>query len=301
MINSITVTNSLGETINFDLRNPSTSGFFIRGVEGLGPVKATINMTESLSLDGAVYNSARIGPRNILFKLGFLENPSIEKTRRDSYTFFPLKKKIDIVIYTDLGTHVTSGYVESNEPDIFSNDEGTVISVMCPNPFFYDPGSTLVSFSHTSSGFEFPFSNESLTERLIIFSNLTTDLEKLVVYPGDVAIGITMHIHVTGPVVNLEIFNLRTRESMSIDHDILVALTGEGLNAGDEVKVVTNKGQKSVILTRDGVDINILNTLGPGSDWFTLERGDNIFSYIADSGSSNLEFTIEYQTIREGI
>jgi len=301
MIQSVKITNPLSESIIFELKNPAPSGFFIRGIDGLGPAKATINTTDSLSLDGSVFNSSRLQSRNIVFKLGFLENPSIEHTRRESYRFFPIKKSINIEIETDIRTYKTSGYIESNEPDIFSNDEGSVISVICPNPYFYDPSTTIIFFSHVEGGFKFPFSNESLTQKLLIFSNIISDLETVVTYPGDSDIGIVLNIHASGPVVNFEIFNLTTGQNMRIDHDILVSLTGFGIITGDDIRITTIRGQKSIILIRDGNEINILNALSSDSEWFTVQKGDNTFFYQADSGANNVDITLEYQVVYEGI
>ena len=301
MIKTITVTNHLNESVVLDLKSPEQSGFFVRGVEGLGPAKATINTTESLSLDGSVYNSARVGERNIVFNLGFLEKPTIEETRRESYKFFPLKRQVVIDIETDIRTYRTFGYVESNEPNIFSKQEACLISVICPNSYFYSLDYTVINFSNLVSVFQFPFSNESLTEKLIIFGNISGETQNNIIYQGDSNPGFIMYVHVTGLVEDLVIYNLTTGEEMSISSDILVALTGEGLHSGDEIVISTVKGDKSVILIRDGEIINILNTLGEDSDWFSLERGDNIFYYTVSSGLSNLQFRIEYQTIYEGI
>ena len=69
MIKSVTVTNNLGESIVLELRFPEKSGFLIKegGITGLGPAKATINSTESVTVDGASFNSAHVGQRNIVF------------------------------------------------------------------------------------------------------------------------------------------------------------------------------------------------------------------------------------------
>lgn len=301
MINVITVTNQRSESVVFDLRSPEQSGFFIRGVDGLGPVKATINTIESLSVDGSRFNSARLSERNILFKLGFLEKPTIEHTRQLSYKFFPLKSPVTITIETDIRTLHTHGYVESNEPDIFSKEEGSTISIICPDPFWHSMINIVVNFSGVTSLFSFPFSNESLTEKLIIFGDLQTEPQQNVFYSGEADTGFEMHILVTGNVGTFTVYNLGTRESMTIDADILALLTGSGLVAGDHIIVNTIKGSKSVTLIRDGVSINILNALGPDSDWFTLTRGDNVFYYTAAFGEANLQFRIEYEAIYEGI
>lgn len=301
MIKTITVTNQLSESVVFDLRSPEQSGFFVRKVDGLGPSKATINMSDSLSLDGSVFNSARLNKRNIVFDLGFLEKPTIEDTRQKLYRCFPIKTKVQIVIETDNRTLITNGYVESNEPNIFSKEEASSVSVVCEDAYLRSLTTVVVNFSAVSSLFEFPFSNESLTEKLIIFGNVVTEPENNVVYTGESPVGFRMYIHATGTVGTFTIYNLNTRESMLIDSDILQSLTGSGIISGDEIIISTIRGNKYVDLVRDGETYNILNSLGPDSDWFSLTRGDNLFYYTAVSGESNLQFRIEYELLFEGI
>jgi hypothetical protein len=301
MINTITVTNHRSESVVLDLRNPAPSGFFIRGVDGLGPTKATINTSQSLSLDGSTFNSARQEQRNIVFKLGFLDNPTIEQSRQNSYKYFPLKRPVMITIATDNKTVWTTGYVESNEPDIFSRESGNVVSIICPNPYFYGVSEAVVYFSAITGLFEFPFSNESLTEKLIEFGTLTTEPQQNVLYNGEVSVGFRMYVTISGPVENITIYNISTGQSMLIDTDILTALMGSPLGEGDQIIISTIKGDKYVTLVRDGVGYNILNALGPDSDWFTLERGDNVFYYTADVGETNVKFEIRYQLLFEGI
>ena len=301
MINSITVTNHLSESVVLDLRSPEQSGFFVRSVEGLGPVKADINTTESLSIPGSRFNSSRITSRNIVFDLGFLEKPTIEHSRQMSYRYFPLSRPISIVVNTDNRVVRTTGYVESNEPDIFSSRETTKISVICMDPYFYSTISSVVTFSGVQPLFEFPFSNESLTEKLIVFGDVATNPEITFFYSGEAPVGIRMYIQATGPVGDLDIFNIETREEMSLDSTILAALTGSSLDVGDEIVISTLKGYKSVKLLRGGEEINILNALGPESDWFTLSTGPNTFFYTASSGASNLNFRIEYDIVYEGV
>ena len=54
MIHSFAITNYLGDRIKLDLREPEVSGFLIKSVTGLGPVKATVNTTEVVTNDGSM-------------------------------------------------------------------------------------------------------------------------------------------------------------------------------------------------------------------------------------------------------
>ena len=88
---------------------------------------------------------------------------------------------------------------------------------------------------------------------------------------------------------------------MTLDDTILEALTVSCLVAGDYLEISTIKGEKHVLLTRDGVTTSVLNALGPDSEWFTLQRGNNTFYFTASFGDQFLEFMIEYELVYEGI
>ena len=135
MIKSVTVTNYLNQSITLELTRPELSGFIITSIDGLGPVNATINTTDIATTDGALFNSARVSTRNIVLSVRYL-GTVIEDIRQLSYKYFPVKKKVNLVIETDNRSLEIEGYVESNEPDIFSKEESAAISIVCAFPFF---------------------------------------------------------------------------------------------------------------------------------------------------------------------
>lgn len=304
MIKSVTITNHLDESIKLDLFNPEESGFIIKNIDGLGPVKANINFKELATNDGSIDNSARLSSRNIVMSLQFIESPTIEETRLKSYKYFPIKRNIKILIETDNRICETIGRVETNVPTIFSNAEGCQISILCPNPYFYsagENGANQTIFYGTNPLFEFPFSNESLTEDLIEFGSIENRTEGTIYYDGDAEIGITIQIHAVGEAAGLVIYNKRTRELMRINDDKLKSLIGSGIQAGDEITITTSRGEKGIYMLRSGVTTNILNSLEKPIKWFQLSKGDNTFAYTASAGLTNLQFRIENKVIYEGV
>ena len=285
MIRAVTFTNYLGDSIRLDLARPEESGFIIKSVTGLGPGKANINTTEIATNDGSLFNSSRMPSRNIVISLAYMWKDSIEDVRQLSYKYFPIKKKLTMLIETDNRQAEIEGYVESNDPTIFSKDEGSDISIVCPNPFFYSAGKDGINttiFYGVEALFEFPFSNESLKDPLL-------------------EMGVTITIHAIGEASNITIYNTGTREVMRIDTDKLEKFTGSGIIAGDEINICTVKGNKSITLLRNGKTTNILNCLDKNADWFQLAKGDNIFAYTAEYGSTNLQFKIENRIVYEGV
>lgn len=304
MIKSVTITNHLDESIKLDLFNPEESGFIIKNIEGLGPVKANINFKELATNDGSIDNSARLSSRNIVMSLQFMESPTIEETRLKSYKYFPIKRNIKFLIETDNRICETIGRVETNVPTIFSNTEGCQISILCPNPYFYsagENGTNQTIFYGTDPLFEFPFSNESLTEDLIEFGSIENRTEGTIYYDGDTEIGITIQIHAVGEAEGLVIYNTKTREIMRINDDKLKSLLGSGIQAGDEITITTSRGEKGIYMLRSGVTTNILNSLEKPIKWFQLSKGDNTFAYTASAGLTNLQFRIENKVIYEGV
>lgn len=307
MIYSIVVTNYLGDRIKLELGKPDVSGFLIKSITGLGPAKANVNTTEVSTNDGSLFNSARLSQRNIVLDMVFINTvygESIEDLRQKSYKYFPLKKSVELTIETDNRYVKTTGYVESNEPNIFSSQEGTQISIICPDPYFYsagEDGNNVTNFYSIDPMFEFPFSNESLDEPLLVFGEIQIKTEGVITYHGDSEIGVMIYIHAIGPATNINIYNTETREVMRINTEKISSLTGKGIVASDDIVINTAKGEKSITLIREGVSYNIMNCLDKNTDWFTLAKGDNIFAFTADSGVTNLQFRVENKVIYEGV
>lgn len=301
MIKSIAVKNFLGEEIKMVLEDPWESGFYVKSIDGLGPSKGSINVTEMSGTDGGEYNSARVNSRNVVLNLGFLEKPDIETTRHLSYKYFPVKKKLTLTVETDLRTASIDGYVESNEPDIFSENESNQVSIICPNPYWYSEDNVTV-FRGMEALFEFPYENIGL-EPATIFSEYNDHRYRNIPYTGDVDTGVTMLLHCLGHVEDVSIINTTSREQMNLDTSKIAAMfeQAEGLVAGDDVLINTTRGQRYITLYRGGQYYNIMNCLPRGTDWVQMYKGDNVFAYSAGTGLNNLEFRILNKVLYEGM
>ena len=302
MIQSLTVTNYLGESLTIPMMNSESTGFILHDMTGLGPPTASVNTSKVATKDGSKYNSARAEERNIVLPMYFTPIPTIEDARHRSYKYFPLKKPVILAFKTDNRECQIVGYVETNEPDICSDREGCQVSIICPNPYFSSIYDTVTSFSGVEAAFEFPFSNEDISKPYIEFGKIVVKAENIVRYGGDAESGVQIRIAASATVKNITIYNVDTRGTMHIYHDKLVALTGSGIVKGDEIIITTDKGSRSVTLLRNGKSTNILNAIDPRNDeWFSLTKGDNIFAYTADEGSDYLMFVVDHTTLYEGI
>lgn len=302
MIRSVTVTNHNRESLTMDLYRPEKTGLNIKNIEGLGPPKASINSNEIATMDGGVFSSARMQQRNIVFTIGMLFDPLIEDARLRTYKYFPIKKQVTLEFETDYRHAYCTGYVESNQPNIFSKDEETQISIICPDPYFYEFNQEAFAFSGTHPLFEFPFSNESVREKLIEFGDIKNDSRAVLNYKGDVDTGVFIVCHVMyGSAENLTIWNVDTREHMSIDTTKIMKLTGIQFSQGDDIEINTKVGEKSIRLLHEGKYYNIISCINKDADWFQITNGFNSFAFTAEYGDSNLQLTFNYRNAYGGI
>ena len=329
MIKSLTAINHLGEQVKITLPESDPShGILVTDISGLGPAKANINQTDLVTADGGVFNSARLDSRNIVISLMFTGD--IETTRNNTYKYFPIKREVELVVETDKKTLGIIGYVESNEPNIFSDQEGCSISVICPDPYFYDVGDYAIKktiFSGIEPLFYFPF--ECNTDVKYEFDNVQDNLEDYVLdstglnvqspksaivgetdyiefgeiyqnpigvvhYTGTIEIGCVIRLHFLGNVTDVSVYDITLNRMMSF--------TGPFKN-GDDLVIDSRRGTKTVFLYRNGIMTNFLNHMSRDSEWFFLQTGDNAFSYTYTASTSfeNVEFSVEYQNIYEGV
>lgn len=306
MIESVTVINPNGERLVMGLGDPDQSGLLISNITGLGPDECDINVTQFGVIDGAMYNSSRKPSRNIVIDIIFKGNPLIEDSRQLTYKYFVLKSLVTLEFVTDNHYTFISGYVESNEPNIFDKQEGTSISIICPEPYFHKkPHIEKRVFDDSYPLFEFPFSNESLDEPLIEFGKWHNKEEQLIDYEGNTKTGITMTFYPSGTFNTLNLSNGSVGERMFIYGSRIEKIIGGKISDGDWIVLSTIDGKKSLTYyTRGGKVYNILNAIDfNSSDWVRLHPGTNMLfcSFNPSSVLDNSVIYIEYDALLEGI
>lgn len=304
MIKTVTVVNYLGEVLTLNLLKPDESGFEVRYIRGLDAGKATLNFSKVSTLPGNTFNSATVDGRNILLGLGLLNSPTIEEARKRAYRFFPRMQLVTLIIETDTRTVTTKGRVESNETEIFSPETDLQVSIQCEDAYLYDASENSIlktSFYGNTKSFEFPFSNESLTLPLLEFGTIKGVKQQDIYYEGDATVGMLINISISGLVSGLRFYNDFTDEVIAIKDSTLIAMTGSGLIPGDRIIVVTEVNQKSATLIRNGVAVNVLNTLGRGIVWPMFRKGLNRMAYTASSGVEYVQISVESRIIYEGV
>lgn len=121
----------------------SSVPYYIKDIEGLGPVKADIHTNAYAAWDGEVYHGSRVGMRNIVMTVGYrpdyVGGQSVESLRRILYSH--LHPKAEVTLRLRGGYHLSEtlkakAFVESHEPAIFSKEPEVQISFICPDPHF---------------------------------------------------------------------------------------------------------------------------------------------------------------------
>lgn len=301
MIKSITVTEPKGKTLKLELSHPEKSGLIVESIDGFGPSQANINSFSSAVMDGEIFSSARMTKKNIIIDLIMMDLPSVEENRLKTYTFFPIKKKVKLTFETDIQTKWCEGYVERNEPQVFSDQEGSQISIICTTPYFFTDGENNEVFSGVHSLFEFPFSNESTTLSMIEFGNIMVNTRTEFEYVGDIDNGMLIHIFCKSLSSDLTIYNVITAEKMKINFNMLTIVLKSSIEENDEIIISTVAGQKYARLLRNGMYTNIISAIEKDSDWLELSPGKNVFDFETQNKTDSVIIRFEYNTVYGGI
>ncbi len=265
----------------------NSNEYCLYDIDGLNPVAATINTTEFATSDGAMFNSARIGTRNIVLYIKIY--PKIERNRLNLYSYFKIKSNVTLYFRHDSLNVYISGKVESFELDHFSNSQVAQISILCADPYFKAADSQKIEFSNVISLFEFPF---SIAAEGVEFSRLEKVTTKIV-NAGEMESGVTIRLFATtNQIANPVIYNLTNNTFFGLNFD---------MNQGDLITITTHFDNKKVTLTRNGADTNLLYAVQDGSTWLQLEPGENEITFSCEQGENDLTVSLEHTALFEGI
>lgn len=304
MIYKIIATNQKGDSVELDLADPWAGGIAVVGASGLGPSEGTINMVDFATADGALFNSSRIQSREIQLNLQFLGN-DIEAVRHKLLRYFRVKHQIILDFVTDTRQSYIVGYVDKNEIDIFSQKEGSNLTIKCPNPFFrlrdLAKGMNTVRFTTATPTFEFVFEDPQPDSPTLMFGAMTPTGETVINYEGDADTSTVIDIQFLGPAQGIKLFNTTTQSKINIDTNEIARIFGSAVKAGDRISISSSVGDKHVKAYRDGKVYNALSALDKDSAWVFLTPGDNMITVRADSGIDNVSAMITFENLYESI
>lgn len=261
--------------------------YIVTNITGLNPPKAKINLSDIAGMNGALFNSAKAETRNLV--LTVLPQTPVEKNRLTLYRFAQVAQWCKIYYSNGSVDVQIEGYVETVEGSLFSKTQSLQVSIVCPQPYFEGLHEIYNDISSLISNFEFPFAVEA---EGIEFSYINHDVLSTVVNVGDVETGIIVEITARGEVVNPIIYDNTTGGSIGLN-----------ITLADREKIVinTNSGSRSVKLISGTTETNIIDKMRPNPDWFTLQPGENIFSYDAEVGVDLMSIIFRHRTKFGGV
>ncbi|MCM1226025.1 MAG: phage tail family protein [Clostridium sp.] len=231
-------------------------------IDGLYPPAGMISTSAYACTDGSYLNNAFIEKRNLVISFQ-MRGIGIEKRRHALYSVVKPSRYIKVYYRTANIDVYTEGYVETCTVSNFSNLTSGQISIICPDIYWYSVAPTYAYYSYIMGAFHFPFPESDEPFPLGYYNY---DQSIRFINNGD-EVGFTIKIEA-----------LKDGQLPSIYNEFgEYLIINSSVNSGEVVTITTQTGNKTVTLTRNGVDSNIINRLASGSTWFTLKKGENAF------------------------
>ena len=286
----ITCTNENNLSCKF---GSSFTPFLLIAVDGMYKVGINVLTSDSNLIDGAIYQGSKITSRNIVLTLR--DKDSHKDNREFLYRLFKPNSKGVLRYFENNDVKRINYYVESIDITGAYNSRQATISLICADPFFYDNEETVKYLAEWNGQFEFEHQFTSNKEE-IGYRSLIKSLNIQNLTPRD-DIGLNIEITSIGDATNLKITHIEQNKTIFIGTDEKPF----NMVAGDIVNIVTEKGNKNVTLTRNGVTIGINNYLSEDNEFIQLDTGDNHIGYDAEEGVSNLSLKISYTFKYNGV
>ena len=271
MLNTVTVDSKYTTTpLVLDLWSYS-NGYFVKSIDGLGPVDSSVSIFNNAIGDGGVYKNSRRGTRNIVITLNLVPTGSktIEDLRKDLYVWFGAGASLKLTFSDSLwtSTRYIEGYVERATPSIFEDKSTFEISIICPSPAFISSSSTTrtPSYAQLKAGY--------------IINNPGTD-------PG----GSGFNLKVRLGSEDMADAEWKAVSSLNPDGSSLFTFRNEkidnGLNylvSNTTYEINTVPGSRSFSKIASGVTTSVINWITANTRWPMFYSGTNVL-YGYDTG-----------------
>ena len=314
MFKSVTVTNYRGDSLELPLTWPNDAGLLISKIDGITPGNVQVNSQDFAVLDGGIYNSSRMQTRNITIEFyygwaGMIpndQNHDVETARHIAYQYFPVKTQVRLDFLTEERNLSIWGYVEGNDTDIFSEHEKGQVSIVCPDPYFYEKDTVAYTIGSVIPEFEFPFSNESLDSPLICFGDWGSRYVYDVGYNGDIEVGAIIRIYFAkdpSGLTDIEIHNADHNTVLSLNLAEIQSNTGVTFAVNGSLVIDSVRGQKDVYYELYGKKTSIIGYFDVMNfPWMYLTPGKNQFAVLMDEQSrDDVIITIEHRGAYGGV
>lgn len=242
------------------INRPDTDLFEVRNIDGLGAVKADVNTTQMGSINKETFTGSSSGKRNIVLTLGLdpdWDDWTVSRLRRllDRY-FMPHFQTRLVFESMEFSPVEIFGYIESNEPNMFTKDPEQQVSIICPDPDFKSVD-LMVMEGYTSGD--------------------AVDIE----YEGNIATGFNLRVNKVAATTDPTWVNVLVG-----DPTIAKFRVDEGATDTQYLEINTVPGEKYVdtVVVPGDVHTNRLDALTEDSKWPLLGPGTTRFEVNSSGG-----------------
>lgn len=280
----LSLKNEAGAMLNL-FKNPF---FRVSNIDGLTTYAGNLASSSSAYADGDEVTNAQAQPRSIVIDLTLADGANVQAAIDEITAVVKPKKEISLIWKTAKIEKSINGVVEGIDAPRVTNDGVIIvqISLHCGFPWWEDAKSIITEIAEALPLFYlrngFLIDSEGKAEKKPLGE---IDLNKTKAFNNDgaVAVGMDISIVAVGTVVNP---SLRRDNGDFIGFNLT-------MNAGDEIKISTHTGNKSITLNGS----NAMNKITRGSSLMQLEVGEQQFTIAADEGVSYCYFTIAFKKL----
>ena len=280
----MTITNSNGLSLVLSRH----SDYILENIDGLGDVDASTQMQSSPYQDGANYIDSILEPRNLSVDFFFKGRDDTDISTKRSQLARLLNPKAGLLKiryqYGDIVREI-EGVAEhvpkyaSGQGNRGFNYQRGVFNLICPDPFWKSLHQTTRGLKAYEPKFVLPVTLPASMGEVGDFTSVLNE--------GDVEAPVL--ITVSGPVVNPEITNETTGETLRIN--VTLSL--------DEVLYIdTDPRRKRVEIFRGGAfyrtAFGLIDRNYAKSSLWKLAPGENNLSYVADEGNENATVVVQW-------
>lgn len=256
--------------------------YHLVSLDGVYEIKNDIQTSQNATTDGSSYSGEALQQRNIVITANIRRN---YRENRDYLSrVFKVHSKGVFYHTEDEDTRTIEYYVESINVEETGVVRAATISLICPDPYFKDAEPTHIEMAGWESGFEFELEIE---EEGMEFGSRAKETIKLVDNDSTTSIGIQMTIVAEDTVINPQIMNVTTGETLKLLCKML---------PNDKIVITTEQGNINVTLHRNGESIDYNHVVDEENDGYVqLETGRNHINYTADSGEEYMNVNFDFE------
>ena len=243
---------------------------------GLQETSVEYEMTENAVGNGTIITGWYMPEREITL------TARVPKMNAESVFRYFKGNKNYVLVIGERKINVVMQNVKLNWALTFYNDPRIELSLIAPDPYFYDVSDFGKDIAGIIPQFGFPWTYSP--DNPVKFGYREFTDQTIFENDGDAEVGLKLRIEASGIIRGVKFENLRTGQYIKINQD---------LAQGDilEISTVSNPSETPYIKL-NGVDI--FDKIDRMSDFFKLAVGDNFLKYSAEEGVTEMNVYLYY-------